>query len=138
MFISFLLVLIYLFIFYYLIQLNSTVINQYYSENPSHEIKNLCIHYPKRTQRLLYLLSILNTKTYFPILPPTQTVLFYYYHMYCTFAYPIFLCCLPYRRLSFDYVTGKFHRPFLNIILQAKSLRGRCFYSVCGGFWEYV
>ena len=56
------------------------------------------------------------------ILLSTQTILFYYYHMYGTFTYPEFFCSLPHRRLMFNNIICDLYCPFLNIIFHTKPL----------------
>ena len=67
---------------------------------------------------------------------PTQTVLYYYFYMYRTLAYPKFLCRLAHCGTGFNYVTRNFHRPLFNIIFQRKIPRRHRFYSVCRGFLQ--
>lgn len=74
----------------------------------------------------------------FLILLPKRTVLYCYFHMYCTLTDSKFFRRLSYCRFCFYYVMCNLHCTFFDIILQRKIPRRHRFYSVCGGFMWYV
>ena len=74
----------------------------------------------------------------FLILLPKRTVLYCYFHMYCTLTDPKFFRRLSYCRFCLYYVIFKNQSTILEIKHQRKKPRRNPFYSVCGGFMWYV
>ena len=86
---------------------------------------------------LVFKSFMVRSSSVFLILLPKRTVLYCYFHMYCTLTDPKFFRRLSYCRFCFYYVMCNLHCTFFDIILQRKIPRRHHFYSVCGGFLGY-
>ena len=87
---------------------------------------------------LVFKSFMVRSSSVFLILLPKRTVLYCYFHMYCTLTDPKFFRRLSYCRFCFYYVMCNLHCTFFDIILQRKIPRRHRFYSVCEEVLWYV